>query len=152
MTKRTKAYESEVMLTMQRKDLLKKSSIRNAEYYDMIGVQDKLYAESAKGRVFTDLISIICSDANIKMAYRNLKGNDGSNTPGVDGMTFENLCGISEMELIAKVKGKILNYQPKAVRRVYIPKTKRKKETIGNTYCDRQNSSAKCFADIRADM
>ena len=85
MTKRNKAYESEVMLTMQRKDLLKKSSIRNAEYYDMIGVQDKLYAESAKGRVFTDLISIICSDANIKMAYRNLKGNDGSNTPGVDG-------------------------------------------------------------------
>ena len=95
---------------MQRKDLLKKSSIRNAEYYDMIGVQDRLYAESAKGRVFTDLISIICSDANIKMAYRNLKGNDGSNTPGVDGMTFENLSGISEMELIAKVKGKILNY------------------------------------------
>ena len=33
---------------MQRKDLLKKSSIRNAEYYDMIGVQDRLYAESAK--------------------------------------------------------------------------------------------------------
>ena len=119
------------MLTMQRKDLLKKSSIRNAEYYDMIGVQDKLYAESAKGRVFTDLISIICSDANIKMAYRNLKGNDGSNTPGVDGMTFENLCGISEMELIAKVKGKILNYQPKAVRRVYIPKPNGKKRPLG---------------------
>lgn len=36
MTKRTKAYESEVILTDQRKDLLKKSSIRNAEYYDMI--------------------------------------------------------------------------------------------------------------------
>lgn len=33
---------------MQRKDLLKKSSIRNAEYYDMIGVQDRLYAENAK--------------------------------------------------------------------------------------------------------
>lgn len=89
---------------MQRKGLLKKSSIRNAEYYDMIGVQDRLYSESAKGRVFTDLIGIICSDANIKMAYRNLKGNDGSNTPGVDGMTFENLRDISEMELITKVR------------------------------------------------
>ena len=65
------------------------------------------------------------------MAYRNLKGNDGSNTPGVDGMTFENLCGISEMELIAKVKGKILNYQPKAVRRVYIPKPNGKKRPLG---------------------
>lgn len=76
---------------MQRKDLLKKSSIRNAEYYDMIEVQDRLYAESAEGKVFTDLISIICSDANIKMAYRNLKGNDGSNTPGVDGAKLTKL-------------------------------------------------------------
>ena len=51
------------MLTMQRKNLLKKSSIRNAEYYNMIHVQDRLYAESAKGNVFTDLISIIYSEA-----------------------------------------------------------------------------------------
>ena len=116
---------------MQRKDLLKKSSIRNAEYYDMIEVQDRLYAESAEGKVFTDLISIICSDANIKMAYRNLKGNDGSNTPGVDGLTFESLRNMPEMELLSKVRGKILNYQPKAVRRVYIPKPNGKKRPLG---------------------
>lgn len=67
---------------MQRKDLLKKSSIRNAEYYDMIEVQDRLYAESAEGRVFTDLISTICSDANIKMAYRNLKAMMAVTRPG----------------------------------------------------------------------
>ena len=119
------------MLTMQRKNLLKKSSIRNAEYYNMIHVQDRLYAESAKGNVFTDLISIIYSDANIKMAYRNLKNNDGSNTPGVDGLTFENLNDLSEERLITKVQGKILNYQPKAVRRVYIKKPNGKMRPLG---------------------
>ena len=116
---------------MQRKNLLKKSSIRNAEYYNMIEIQDRLYAESAKGKIFTDLISMIGSDANIKMAYRNLKNNDGSNTPGVDGVTFESLKDISETELLSRVRGKILNYQPKAVRRVYIPKPNGKKRPLG---------------------
>ena len=85
MTKRNKSCESEVMLTMQRKELLKKSAIRYAEYYGMVEVQDALYADSASEKIFTNLISIIGSDANIKMAYRNLKSNKGSSTPGVDG-------------------------------------------------------------------
>ena len=46
MTKRNKSCESEVMLTMQRKELLKKSAIRYAEYYGMVEVQDALYAVS----------------------------------------------------------------------------------------------------------
>ena len=73
------------MLTMQGKELLKKGTIRHAEYYNMVEVLDKLYADSTEGKVFKNLISIISSDANIKMAYRNLKNNDGSNTAGVDG-------------------------------------------------------------------
>ena len=96
MTKRNKSCESEVMLTMQRKELLKKSAIRHAEYYGMVEVQDALYADSANKKIFTDLISIIGSDANIKMAYRNLKSNKGSNTPGVDGKTFKDLAEMSE--------------------------------------------------------
>lgn len=34
------------MLTMQRKDLLKKSVIRNAEYYEMVNLLDKLYSDN----------------------------------------------------------------------------------------------------------
>ena len=94
MTKRNKSCESEVMLTMQRKELLKKSAIRYAEYYGMVEVQDALYADSASEKIFTNLISIIGSDANIKMAYRNLKSNKGSNTPGVDGKTFKDLSRV----------------------------------------------------------
>lgn len=37
---------------------------------------------------------IIASPQNIRLAYRNLKNNKGSNTPGVDGkplLTMQNL-------------------------------------------------------------
>lgn len=116
---------------MQGKEMLKKSTIRHAEYYNMVEVLDRLYAESTKGKVFKDLISIISSDANIKMAYRNLKNNDGSNTAGVDGVTFKHLRDVPESVLVGKVKEKIHNYQPKAVRRVYIPKPNGKLRPLG---------------------
>ena len=116
---------------MQRKDLLKRKSIRYAEYYNMIGIQDKLYADSKDGKTFKNLIGIIASENNIKMAYRNLKTNSGSNTAGVDGMTFEDIDKLSESELVTKVRDKIHNYQPKAVRRVYIPKANGKLRPLG---------------------
>ena len=116
---------------MQGKELLKKSTIRHAEYYNMVEVLDKLYADSTEGKVFKNLISIISSDANIKMAYRNLKNNDGSNTAGVDGITFKHLREVPETVLVSKVKEKIRNYQPKAVRRVYIPKPNGKLRPLG---------------------
>lgn len=116
---------------MQRKDLLKRKSIRYAEYYNMVDIQDKLYAESKNNKVFKNLIDIISSDANIKLAYRNLKTNKGSNTAGVDGMTFRDLEKYSEAELVNRVKGKIYNYKPKAVRRVYIPKSNGKLRPLG---------------------
>ncbi|HGV4095209.1 TPA: group II intron reverse transcriptase/maturase [Streptococcus pyogenes] len=116
---------------MQRKELLKRSSIRYAEYYGMVEVQDALYRDSAGKKIFTDLISVISSEANIKMAYRNLKTNDGSSTPGVDGKTFDDLGSMSEESLVKCVQDKILNYQPKAVRRVYIPKPNGKMRPLG---------------------
>lgn len=118
-------------MTMQRKDLLKRKNIRYAEYYNMIGVQDKLYADSKENKVFKNLIDIISSDANIRLAYRSLKTNKGSKTAGVDGQTFEDLEKLSEADLVKKVRGKIYNYRPKAVRRVYIPKGNGKMRPLG---------------------
>ena len=66
---------------MQRKEKLKRSSLRYAEYYNMTQIQDSLFQQSKSGRVFTDLIRIIASEQNIKLAYRNLKNNKGLNTP-----------------------------------------------------------------------
>lgn len=116
---------------MQRKEKLKRSSLRYAEYYSMTQVQDSLFQQSKSGKIFTDLIRIIASEKNIKLAYRNLKNNKGSNTAGVDGQTFQDLKKMSEKALVNRVRDKILNYQPKAVRRVYIPKSNGKQRPLG---------------------
>ena len=71
-----------------KKKALKKSKLRHAEYYDFQEIQDKLYAESMDGKVFTKLVEIITLPENIKLAYRNIKKNKGSKTAGTDGKTI----------------------------------------------------------------
>ena len=57
---------------MQRKELLKRSSIRYAEYYGMVEVQDALYKDSADGKIFTKLIEVISSFISVcKVTKRN---------------------------------------------------------------------------------
>ena len=51
-----------------KKKALKKSKLRHAEYYDFQEIQDKLYAESMDGKVFTKLVEIITLPENIKLA------------------------------------------------------------------------------------
>ena len=38
-------------------------------------------------------------EENIKLAYRNMKKNDGSTTPGIDGKTIEHLAKMTEKEV-----------------------------------------------------
>ena len=61
----------------------KKSKLRHAEYYDFQTIQDKLYADGLKGREFKNLVEIISLPENIRLAYRNIKGNHGSKTAGI---------------------------------------------------------------------
>ena len=60
---------------------LKKSKLRHAEYYDFQEIQDKLYAESKNGKIFNKLVEVIIQPENIRLAYRNIKKNDGSHCP-----------------------------------------------------------------------
>lgn len=55
----------------------KKQKLRNAEYYDLQDVFDKLYSDSKSGRIFTKIMPLILSENNICLAYRNLKKNSG---------------------------------------------------------------------------
>ena len=70
-----------------KKKLLKRQKLRNNEYYDMQSVFDKLYEDSLAKREFRNLISIITTEENIKLAYRNLKKNAGSKTTASLGGT-----------------------------------------------------------------
>lgn len=76
-------------MAASKKIVLKKQQLRNNEYYNTQEVQDKLYSQSKQNYVFQNLISKIVEKENILVAYRNIKRNAGSKTPGVDGYTIE---------------------------------------------------------------
>ncbi len=114
-----------------RKKPLKKQKIRNAEYYDMQKVFDELYADSKKGCHFRNLVEIIKSPENIKLAYRNMRKNSGSKTAGMDKKTISDLNKWTKSALIAHVQRRLDWYTPNAVRRVEIPKDNGKTRFLG---------------------
>ena len=115
---------------MTGRKLLKRQKLRNNEYYDMQSVFDELYENSLAKCEFKNLISIITAEENIRLAYRNLKKNAGSRTPGTDGKTIADLAKMSEPELIGFVQQKFNWYQPQSVRRKEIPKGKRNQYVV----------------------
>lgn len=110
---------------------LKDQKIRHNEYYDMQSKYDELYAKSKKGFVFKNLMEIIQSDKNIRLAYRNIKNNSGSHTAGVDSKTISFIENFDEESYVRKVKAKFADYNPKAVKRVDIPKPDGRTRPLG---------------------
>ena len=100
----------------------KKQNLRNNEYYDMQAIFDGLYAESKENKIFQHLMENIKSEENIKLAYRNIKRNGGSTTPGVDGISIKDIEKIPIDRYIQVVQNKLKWYKPKPVKRVEIPK------------------------------
>lgn len=103
--------------------MLKKDKLRYNEYYDMQHIYDELYAQSKNGNNFYKLLEIVGSEQNICLAYRNLKINSGSKTAGTDGLTIDDIKHLCDEDIIMKVRSSLDNYQPKSVRRVFIPKS-----------------------------
>lgn len=101
------------------------------QYYDMQQIQDELYAKSAEGHIFTQLIDIIASPENIKLAYRAIKKNKGSHTAGTDKKDITFLAQMSEEDYIRYITYLLNNYHPKKVRRVEIPKPNGKTRPLG---------------------
>jgi len=109
----------------------KSKKLRHAEYYDMTETLDRLYSQSQKGAKFNKLMEIIASEENIKLAYRNIKKNKGSHTPGVDKKTIEDLGKIPIEQFTARIQNKLAWYQPKPVKRVEIPKPDGRTRPLG---------------------
>ena len=100
----------------------KVNNLRHAEYYDMQPTFDNLFARATNGETFDRLMDLILSRENILLAYRNMKGNNGSVTPGTDGLTIRNMQKCTPDELVRKVRNITLHYNPRTVRRKEIPK------------------------------
>ncbi|WP_407301708.1 group II intron reverse transcriptase/maturase [Clostridium botulinum] len=111
--------------------ILKKRSLRNNEYYDMQREFDKLYLESKKGKSFNNLMPLITSDDNLKLAFRNIKSNKGSKTYGTDMITIKEIKEQDIEKYIIKCKNKFSNFHPSKVRRIFIPKGDGRKRPLG---------------------
>ena len=100
--------------------------LRHAEYYDMQSTFDELYARSQAGEIFDGLMDVILSRENILLAYRNIKSNTGSFTPGTDKLKISDIGKLTADEVTARVrrivKGGKNGYTPRSVRRKEIPK------------------------------
>ena len=114
---------------------LSADNLRHAEYYGMQKKFDELYAKSKEGYEFTNLMDDILSEENILLAYRNLKTNKGSETPGTDKVTIAEIGKLSPNEVVEKVRfiltGSQHGYRPKPVRRKDIPKPNGKLRPLG---------------------
>ena len=111
--------------------MTKVAKLRHNEYYDMQSIFDELYADSQKGKTFQNLMEIIASPENIRLAYRNIKRNSGSNTSGTDKATIKDIQKIPTDKYVEIVQKKLSYYKPKPVKRVEIPKPNGKLRPLG---------------------
>lgn len=110
---------TEVTISGKTKNVKK---LRYAEYYNNQEQYDNLYQKSLDGETFTKLMKIITSEKNIALAYRNIKKNSGSKTPGSDGETIKDIEKFETEQVIKRVRNMLNNYHPRTVRRKDIPK------------------------------
>lgn len=111
--------------------MTKVAKLRHNEYYDMQSIFDELYADSQKGKIFQNLMEIISAPENIRLAYRNIKRNSGSNTSGTDKATIKDIQSIPTDKYVEIVQRKLSYYKPKPVKRVEIPKPNGKLRPLG---------------------
>lgn len=111
--------------------MMKVKKLRHNEYYHLQEIFDRLYADSHQGKKFDSLMEIISSNENIRLAYRYIKRNNGSNTYGTDNCTIEDIKSIPTDKYVEIVQRKLSYYQPKPVKRVEILKPNGKIRPLG---------------------
>lgn len=109
--------------------------------------QDDLYKRSLDNRNFVKLMDIVQCNENIMLAYRNIKRNGGSQTPGTDGKSIDDLEKLSPEQLTQYVRNRLKWYKPQPVKRVEIPKGNGKTRPLGiPTIADRLIQQ--CFLQV----
>jgi RNA-directed DNA polymerase len=111
--------------------LEKKQLLRNNEYYTLQNIFDNLYNQSCNNKKFSNLMQYITTKNNILLAYRNIKKNKGSTTVGTDNLDISYFKDMDTSKFVARIQSKLVNYIPKSVRRVEIPKPNGKTRPLG---------------------
>ncbi|WP_325765392.1 MULTISPECIES: group II intron reverse transcriptase/maturase [Bacillus cereus group] len=76
-------------------------------------------------------MELISDEQNIRLAYRNIKRNKGSNTAGIDGLIIKDIERLHVEDVVEKVKAMFSWYEPQTVRRVFIPKPNGDQRPLG---------------------
>jgi RNA-directed DNA polymerase len=84
-------------------------ALRNWEYYNMTEPFTDLYERATNQETFSHLYDVVTSRENILLAYRTMKSNKGSKTPGTDGKTIRDIEKRTEHELVAEIQHKLKN-------------------------------------------
>jgi len=106
-----------------------------------------LYERSANKEIFSRLYEIVTSRENILLAYRTMKSNKGSKTPGTDGLTIKDIEQRPEHELVSEIQNRLQNYRPKKVRRKLIEKDNGKMRPLGIP-CILDRIIQQCFKQV----
>lgn len=106
-------------------------ALRYWDYYGMTDTFTDLHQRAKNKETFNYLYDIITSRNNILLAYRIIKSNKGSKTPGTDGKTILDIEKYTENELIEEIQRQLKNYRPKKVRRKLIEKDNGKMRPLG---------------------
>lgn len=106
-----------------------------------------LHQRAKNNETFHYLYDIITSRNNILLAYRIIKSNKGSKTPGTDGKTISDIKKYTENELIEEIQRQLKNYRPKKVRRKLIEKDNGKMRPLGIP-CILDRVIQQCFKQV----
>ncbi|MGW9128885.1 group II intron reverse transcriptase/maturase, partial [Paenibacillus chitinolyticus] len=110
---------------------MKKKKLRHSEYFDATATFDRVYQRSVNGNNFYHLVELMSNENNIRLAFRNIKRNKGSATAGTDGLTINDISSMTVEEVVAKIQEMFAKYNPRSVRRVFIPKPNGDKRPLG---------------------
>jgi RNA-directed DNA polymerase len=122
-------------------------ALRYWDYYGMTDTFTDLHERAKNKESFHSLYDIITSRNNILLAYRTIKSNKGSKTPGTDGKTIVDIKKRSENELVEEIQSKLKNYRPKKVRRKLIEKDNGKMRPLGIP-CILDRIIQQCFKQV----
>lgn len=111
--------------------VVKNKILRNNEYYDIQYLLDDLYAKSKENKIFTNLMELILDERNILLAYRNIKKNKVSQTPGTNGKTIKDFGNLETDEVVSYVRNRLSNFSPMKVKFKEIPKPNGKLRPLG---------------------